>query len=89
MFEILNYPGAVGAALLQEQLETNPGACSEVLRDSLGIKSLRTAIKRAQTLLQYFTWLQMHVADCLLGNGRIAYSILASKRMQDHPHQGA
>ena len=63
IFEILNYPGAVGTALLQEQLETNPDACSVVLRDSLGIKSPRTAIKRAQTLLQYFSWLQLHVPD--------------------------
>ena len=63
VFEILNYPGAVGTALLQEQLETNPDASSVVLRDSLGIKSPRTALKRAQTLLQYFSWLQHHVPD--------------------------
>ena len=60
-FEILNHPGAVGKALLQEQVETDPNEGSAVLRDSLGIKSPRTVIKRAQTLLQYLSWLQMHV----------------------------
>ena len=63
VFEILNYPGTVGKALLQEQLATDPDERSAVLRDSLGIKSPRTAIKRAQTLLQYFSWLQMHVPE--------------------------
>ena len=63
VFEILGYPGALGVALLQEQLESSPDECSTVLRDSLGIKSPRTAYKRAQTLLQYFSWLQQHMTD--------------------------
>ena len=54
VFEILGYPGALGVALLQEQLGSSPDECSTVLRDSLGIKSPRTAYKRVQTLLQYF-----------------------------------
>ena len=63
VFEILDYPGQLGKALLHEQVTTDPGAISVVLRDSLGIKSPRTAIKRAQTLLQYFSWLQSQFLD--------------------------
>ena len=79
VFEILNYPGAVGKALLQEQLETDPDERSAVLRDSLGIKSPRTAIKRAQTLLQYFSWLQMHVPDWSPWDRRHCLQYLGSK----------
>jgi hypothetical protein len=79
VFEILNYPGAVGKALLQEQLETDPSASSAVLRDSLGNTSPRTAIKRAQTLLQYFSWLQMHVPDWSPWDRRHCLQYLVSK----------
>ena len=79
VFEILNYPGAVGNALLQEQLETDPSASSAVLRDSLGTTSPRTAIKRAQTLLQYFSWLQMHVPDWSPWDRRHCLQYLVSK----------
>ena len=55
VFKILDYPGQLGRTLLQEQVAPDPGSISVVLRDSLGIKSPRTAIKCAQTLLQYFS----------------------------------
>ena len=61
IFEVLGYPGQLGREILQEQVEGNPNADCMALRDSLGIKSPRTALKRAQTLLQYFSWLQMHI----------------------------
>ena len=60
VFEVLDYPGPLGRALLHEQVVTECDVDSVVLRDSLGIKSPRTAIKRAQTMLQYLTWLQLH-----------------------------
>ena len=63
IFEVLGYPGQLGREILQEQVESNPNAEGMALRDSLGIKSPRTALKRAQTLLQYFSWLQMHVVE--------------------------
>ena len=63
VFEILDFPGPLGSALLQEQVTSPPGVDSVVLRDSLGIKSPRTAYKRAQTLLQYFSWLQSTFMD--------------------------
>ena len=63
VFEVLNFPGVLGAALLAEQIGTHVGAQSLVLRDALGIKSPRTAIKRAQTLLRYFSWLQSSACE--------------------------
>ena len=54
VFEILNYPGTVGKALLQEQLATDPDQRSAVLRDSLGIKSPRTAIKGSDVAAIFF-----------------------------------
>lgn len=36
---------------------------SGALRDSLGIKSPRTAVKRAQTMLHFLTWLQAHISN--------------------------
>ena len=63
IFEVLGYPGQLGREILQEQVDSNLNADSMALRDSLGIKSPRTALKRAQTLLQYFSWLQLHVVE--------------------------
>ena len=63
IFEVLGYPGQLGREILQEQVESMSGAECVALRDSLGIKSPRTALKRAQPLLQYFSWLQLHVVD--------------------------
>ena len=57
-FEILGYPGLLGDALLAELGMPDGGRARELVRDALGIKSPRTAIKRAQTLLKYFLWLQ-------------------------------
>ena len=65
VFEIMSYPGPVGSALFAEQLSTEIHTDSVVLRDSLGIKSQRTAIKRAQTLLRFMSWMQTEFNDCL------------------------
>ena len=63
IFEILGFPGMLGHALLSEQVDTTSASQSAVLRDALGIKSPRTALKRAQTLLRYFSWLQSNFQD--------------------------
>eukprot|EP00435_Cladocopium_sp_Y103_P025622 s4854_g6.t1 len=68
VFEILCFPGPVGNALFREQLSLEVGQDSVVLRDSLGIKSPRTAIKRAQTLLRFMSWMQSEFNDCLQWN---------------------
>ena len=65
VFEIMCYPGPIGSALFAEQLSTEIHTDSVVLRDSLGIKSPRTAIKRAQTLLRFMSWMQSEFNDCL------------------------
>ena len=57
VFEVLGFPGTLGFSLLAEQAYGATGAQSDALRDALGIKSPRTAVKRAQTLLRYFAWL--------------------------------
>ena len=63
VFEVLGFPGTLGFSLLAEQAHGATGAQSEILRDALGIKSPRTAVKRAQTLLRYFAWIQTQSAD--------------------------
>ena len=63
IFEILGFPGMLGHALLSEQVDTTLASQSVVLRDALGIKSPRTALKRAQTFLRYFSWLQSNFQD--------------------------
>ena len=63
VFEILGFPGMLGHALLSEQVDESSSTQSEVLRDALGVKSPRTAIKRAQTLRRYFCWLQSTFTD--------------------------
>ena len=57
-FEVLCFPGELGSALEFECLYGDGPELGVVLRDALGIKSPRAAIKRAQTLLQYFKWHQ-------------------------------
>ena len=63
VFEVLGFPGTLGFSLLAEQAHGAAGAQSDALRDALGIKSPRTAIKRAQTLLRYFAWIQTQSAE--------------------------
>ena len=63
VFEVLCFPGELGSALEFECLYGDGPEHGVVLRDALGIKSPRTAIKRAQTLLQYFKWLQGAYTD--------------------------
>ena len=63
VFEVLGFPGTLGFSLLTKQAYGATGAQSDALRDALGIKSPRTAVKRAQTLLRYFAWLQTQSAD--------------------------
>ena len=52
--EILDHPGQLGRELLQGQVATDPGSVSVVLRDPSGIKSPRTAFKRAQNFSAVF-----------------------------------
>lgn len=54
-FEMMGYPGTVGNSLLESLHD--PQCCNDVLRDVLGIRSPRTAIKRAQTLYKFLQWL--------------------------------
>ena len=54
IFEVLGYPGQLGREILQEQVESGPNAECMALRDSLGIKSPRIALKRAQTFVAVF-----------------------------------
>ena len=63
VFEVLGFPGTLGFSLLADQAHGAAGAQSDALRDALGIKSPRTAIKRAQTLLRYFAWIQTQSAE--------------------------
>ena len=63
IFEILGYSGLLGDALASELCLEDGGRSREMVRDSMGIKSPRTAIKRAQTLLKYFTWMQSAFDD--------------------------
>ena len=63
VFEILSYPGELGRVILQELVTGGHADSSGALRDSLGIKSPRTAVKRAQTMIHFLTWLQVHVSN--------------------------
>ena len=64
VFEVLGFPGQLGAALENELHFADPTEHGLVLRDALGVKSPQTAVKRAQTLLQYFRWLHGTCTDC-------------------------
>ena len=57
VFEVLGFPGQVGEASDGELHLADAAEHGTVLRDALGVKSPRTAVKRAQTLLHYFRWL--------------------------------
>ena len=46
-----------------------------VLRDALGVKSPRTALKRAQTVLQYLRWVQSQFTDWDPWSGQDAWII--------------
>ena len=59
IFEILGYSGLLGEALASELCLPDGGRSREMVRDSMGIKSPRTAIKRAQTVLKYFAWMKL------------------------------
>ena len=58
IFEVLGFPGQLGDAVDYELHFADPDQRGTVLRDAMGVKSPRTALKRAQTMLQYFGWLQ-------------------------------
>ena len=58
VFEILGYPGLLGELLLMELQQPEGGRTRPMIRDAMGIKSPRTAIKRALAILKYFKWLQ-------------------------------
>ena len=63
VFEILRYPGLLGETLSVEIGRPEGGNSHAMVRDSMGIKIPRTAIKRAQTVLKYFTWMQSTLDD--------------------------
>eukprot|EP00434_Breviolum_minutum_P016188 symbB.v1.2.014264.t1/scaffold1033.1/size247163/2 len=58
VFEILGYPGLLGELLLFESQRPEGGRTRPIIRDAMGIKSPRTAIKRSLAVLKYFKWLQ-------------------------------
>ena len=57
VFEVLGFPWQMGEALDSELHFEEAAEQGMVLRDALGVKSPRTAVKRAQTLLQFLRWL--------------------------------
>ena len=63
VFEVLGFPGQLGAALVNELHFSDPTEHGSVLRDALGVESPQTAVKRAQTLLQCFRWLHGTCTD--------------------------
>ena len=63
VFEVLGFPGQLGDAVDAELHFSAAEDQGTVLRDALGVKSPRTALKRAQTLLQYFRWVQSQFTD--------------------------
>ena len=63
IFEILGYPGLLGDSIWIELSKVDGGNSREMVRDSMGIKSPRTAIKRAQTILKFFLWMQSSYDD--------------------------
>ena len=63
IFEILGYAGLLGESLALEIGLPDGGKSREMVRDSMGIKSPRTAVKRAQTILKYFTWMRSAFDD--------------------------
>lgn len=65
IFDTLGFPGLLGEALSSSQMAGDLEASHSVLRDTMGIKSPRTCIKRAQTLLKYFAWLRAMDTDFL------------------------
>ena len=56
IFEQVGYPGSLGVALLN--CGADDAACIEVIRDALGIRSPRTAIKRASTFSRFLSWMK-------------------------------
>ena len=65
IFEILGYPGLLGDSIWTELSQADGGKSREMVRDSMGIKSPRTAIKRAQTILKFFYGCSLHL---MIGN---------------------
>ena len=63
VFDILGFPGMLDHAVLSEQVDASIGAQSVVLHGALGVKSPRTAVERAQTLLLNFSWLRSNGRD--------------------------
>ena len=59
----LVFPEQLGAALDNELHFADPTEHGLVPRDAIGVKSPRTAAKRAQMLLQYFRWLHESCID--------------------------
>ena len=58
LFEVLGSLCHLGEALDTGPYFADPFEQGTVLRDAVGVKSHRTTLNRAQTLLQFFRWLQ-------------------------------
>ena len=56
IFETLGFPGAVGTAILVTGVDVQQA--NVILRDTLGIRSPRTAIKRALTVQRFMNWMK-------------------------------
>lgn len=56
IFVALGYPGSVGSAILTSGADERQSGI--VLRDTLGIRSPRTAIKRALTVQRFLNWMK-------------------------------
>ena len=63
VFEMRGFPGVLGDALSGQMYAADEAAAGLILRDALGVKSPRTSLKRAQTLIAYFQWLQQNVEE--------------------------
>ncbi len=63
VFEMCGFSGVLGDALSGQMFAADDTAASMILRDALGIKSPRTSLKRAQTLIRYLQWLQQNFEE--------------------------
>ena len=61
IFESLGFPGAIGSAILVAGADEQQS--SVILRDVLGIRSPRTAIKRALTIQRFINWMKTTGSD--------------------------
>ena len=68
IFEVMGFPGQLGLAVDYELHFADELQHGTVLWDASGVKSPRTPLKRAQTLLKYFNWLHDQQCAWLTGD---------------------